>query len=85
MNPDFLDMLSAFSEERVEFRVVGRAAFARFGAPIVGISEADLVAPGTVFRVGGRTEPIGNTKAIGVSMSSRPLTSNRQDGCEGGG
>jgi len=39
LNPDFLDMLSAFSEERVEFLVVGRAASARFGAPIESFSE----------------------------------------------
>jgi len=85
LNPDFLDMLSAFSEERVKFLVVGRAASARFGAPIEGLSEQDLVTPGTVFQVGGRTELIRNKKAIGVSMSSRPLKSNRQDACEGGG
>ena len=81
MNPDFLDMLSAFSEERVEFLVVdayalavhglpratgdmdlwvrptlGNArrvpALARFGAPIEGLSEADLITPGTVFQIG---------------------------------
>ena len=82
MNPDFLDMLSSFSEERVEFLVVGayalavhglpratgdldlwvrptprnarrvRAALARFGAPTEGLSQQDLVAPGTVFQVG---------------------------------
>jgi len=75
-------MLSAFSEERVEFLVVDayalavhglpratgdmdlwvrptlgnarrvRAALARFGAPIEGLSEADLITPGTVFQVG---------------------------------
>jgi len=82
LNPDFLDMLSAFSEERVEFLVVDayalavhglpratgdmdlwvrptlgnarrvRAALARFGAPIEGLSEADLITPGTVFQIG---------------------------------
>jgi len=81
LNPDFLDMLSAFSEERVEFLVVdayalavhglpratgdmdlwvrptlGNArrvpALARFGAPIEGLSEADLITPGTVFQIG---------------------------------
>jgi len=75
-------MLSSFSEERVEFLVVGayalavhglpratgdldlwvrptprnarhvRAALARFGAPTEGLSEQDLVTPGTVFQVG---------------------------------
>src|SRR2546426_12734804 len=73
-------MLSAFSEERVEFLVVDayalavhglpratgdmdlwvrqtlgnarrvRAALARFGAPIEGLSEADLITPGTSSR-----------------------------------
>src|SRR5881396_2496077 len=29
-----------------------RAALARFGAPIEGLSEADLITPGTVFQIG---------------------------------
>lgn len=33
MNPDFLDILSAFSEERVEFLVVGAYALAVHGLP----------------------------------------------------
>jgi hypothetical protein len=33
LNPDFLDMLSAFSEERVEFLVVGAYALAVHGLP----------------------------------------------------
>lgn len=33
MNPDFSDMLSAFTEERVEFMVVGAYALAVYGVP----------------------------------------------------
>lgn len=82
MNPDFRDMLSAFSEKAVEYLLVGayavavhgvpratgdldvwvrptednarrvRSALSQFGAPLAGLSERDLVTPGTVFQIG---------------------------------
>jgi hypothetical protein len=82
LNPDFRDMLSAFSDEGVEYLLVGayalavhgvpratgdldvwvrttadnarrvRSALARFGAPIGGLTETDLLRAGTVFQIG---------------------------------
>ncbi|QXD13815.1 nucleotidyltransferase [Rhodocaloribacter litoris] len=82
LNPDYRDILSAFSDEKVEFLLVGAYALAvhgrpratgdidlwirrseenarkvlraltTFGAPISGLSEADLTAPDMVFQIG---------------------------------
>jgi hypothetical protein len=82
MNNDFLDMLRVFSEEAVEYLLVGAYALAshgysrmtgdmdlwvrrssdnaervfgalqRFGAPLLGLSLADLTTPDIVFQIG---------------------------------
>ncbi len=82
LNPDYRDILSAFSDEKVEFLLVGAYALAvhgrpratgdidlwirrseenarkvlraltTFGAPVSGLSEADLTTPDMVFQIG---------------------------------
>src|SRR5207245_1328883 len=86
LNPDFLDMLSAFSEERVEFLVVDAYALAVHGLPRA-TGDMDLWVrppPGRAARCRASAGPTGPCRRGRSSRSAyrRAASTWRGDGLE---